>query len=132
MTRDSSSAAALGRRPWYALVTLLLVILLFLPWFNGITPATSPLHLFNILPFPVGNILFAFYIGTILLNLWMAISQMHHSRPAWYRFWLAVASMIVLLLMADMTGLSFGWGAGGAWIVLAIAAYAELIYLFSR
>lgn len=130
MTRESN--LTMGRRPWYAMISLLLVIPLLFPWFNGIAPATSPLRFFNILPFPIGNVLFAVYLGTILLNLWMAVYQTHQQRPAWYRFWLAVSSMIVLLLMADMAGLAFGWGAGGAWIVLAIAAYAELVYLFSR
>ncbi len=54
------------------------------------------------------------------------------TRSAWYRFWLAVASMVMILLLADLSGLALMWGAGAGWIVLAIAAYSELIFLFSR
>ncbi len=106
--------------------------LLFVPWGNGIAPAINPTRFFRILPFPAGNVLFAFYAATILLNVWTAIAMPTQSRSSWYRFWLAIASMVMILLVADLNGFSMMWGAATSWIVLAIAAFSELVFLFSK
>lgn len=121
---------SIGNRAWYVLISFLLLLLTLVPWFNGIAPGRSPLRFFQSLPAPAVNILFALYVGAIILFGWMAITWQSGIRQAWYRFWLALASLVMCLIMAD--SLIAGWGLLIVGLVLFTAAFAELVFLFSR
>ena len=125
-----ASSPTIGNRVWYGLITFLLLFLTFTPWFNGIAPSLSPLRFFRSLPVPAVNVLFAVYVGAILLFGWMALVWESGVRQAWYRFWLALASLVMFLIMAEGSGA--GWGVAAAGLVLFTAAFAELVFLFSR
>ena len=132
MSAQSSShtTPSFGNRAWYILICLLLILLTLVPWFNGIAPGLAPLRFFRSLPTPAVNILFALYVGAICLFGWMALAWQSAVRQVWYRFWLALASLVMLLVMAEGSGA--GWGIAAAGLVLFTAAFAELVFLYSR
>ena len=105
---SSTSITSSGNRPWYVLITFLLILFSLVPWFNDIAPGLTPLRFFQNLPTPAVNILFALYSGTIILFGWMALMWQSGIRQAWYRFWLALAALVMILgygIIAVPTGI---------------------------
>jgi len=127
---SQTNTSTIGNRAWYGLITLFLLVFSMTPWFNGIAPGLAPVRFFRSLPFPAVNILFALYVGAILLYGWMAITWSTSLRHVWYRFWLALASFVMFLIMAESSGA--GWGVAAAGLILITAAFAELVFLFSK
>ena len=128
--RSHTQNPTAGNRVWYLLISLLLLFLTLVPWFNDIAPGRTPTLFFNILPTPAVNILFALYVGAILLFGSMAFSWQSGIRQTWYRFWLALASLATLLIMSET--LSAGWGVVAVGLALIMAAFSELVFLYSR
>ncbi|MEM9773732.1 MAG: hypothetical protein AAF902_04070 [Chloroflexota bacterium] len=128
---SNAQADTVGGRIWYALLSVLLISLLLLPWLNGITPGTEPLRFFRAIPFPVGNILVACYIVVIGLNLWTMLTLDSGLRLLWYRFILTIITLTSILSL-QFSGIFLSQVMLAAWFTLYFAAVGELIFLYSR